>query len=54
MDRSLVKNVVNGVNMVKIGRFDENGQNRAFCHSLGAKNDLICQNLEKVVKYFFH
>ena len=45
----LVKNVINGVNLVKIGHFCENGKNGVI---FGSKNDVIGQNLGKVVKKF--
>ena len=52
MDKNLVKNVINGVNLVKIGHFDQNGHNWVILAYFGGQNDFICQNLVKVVKYF--
>ena len=50
MDINLVKNVINGVNLVKIGHFfGEHGQN---CAILAVKNDVIGQKLGKLVKNF--
>ena len=51
MDINLVKIVINGVNLVKIGHFRLKCP--TFSHFLGGKNDVICQNL-KVVKKIFH
>ena len=53
IDITLVKNVINGVNLVKIGHFYENCQ---YCVILAPKMtqyDVISQNLGKVVKTFF-
>ena len=43
MDRNVVKNVINGVNLVKIGHFCENGQNRVILAYFGGQNDVICK-----------
>ena len=50
MDKNLVKYVINGANLVKIGHFGENGQNRVTLAYFGGQNDVICQNFGKVVK----
>ena len=46
--QKLGKNLINGVNLVKIGHFSEKFLN------FGGKNDVIGQNFGKVVKNFFH
>ena len=50
MDINLVKYVINGTNLVKIGTFGENCQNRVILAYFWVHNDVICQNLGKVVK----
>ena len=47
MDINLVKNVINDVNLVKIGHFWSKWSKLGH---FGGKNDVICQNLAKVVK----
>ena len=50
MDINLVKYIINGANLVKVGHFfGENGQNRVILAYFGRQNDVICQNLGKVV-----
>ena len=44
---NLVKNVINGVNLVKVGNF------WSKLGHFGGQNDVICQNLGKVIKSFF-
>ena len=46
IDITLVKNVINGVNLVKIGHFYENGQYWVIL----PQYDVIGQNLGKVVR----
>ena len=50
MDINLVKYVINGDNLVKIGHFGENGQNRVILAHFGLQNNVIYQNFGKVVK----
>ena len=47
MDRNVVKNVINGVNFVKIGH--SWGKWEKLAHFRG-QNDDICRNLGKVLK----
>ena len=50
MDRNLVKNVINGVNLVKIGHFWSKWSKLGH---FGGKNDIICRHLGKCVKYLW-
>ena len=50
LDINLVKIVINGVNLVKIGNLCEIVPNSII---FGGKNEVICQNFGKVVKNFF-
>ena len=47
MDRNVVKNVINGVNLVKIGH---SWWNWSKLGHFGGQNDVICQNFGKVLK----
>ena len=52
MDINLVKNVINGVNLVKIGRFGENGQNWVILdHDFRDKNVPIIPEKMVLVDY---
>ena len=59
MDINLVKNVINGVNLVEIGRFGENGQNWVILdHDVRDENDpIIPENIDfvhcKRLEYLF-
>ena len=52
IDITLVKNVINGVNLVKIGHFDENGQYWVILAPKMTQYDVIGQYLGKVVNNF--
>ena len=50
---TLVKNFINGVNLVKMGHFFENCQYWVILHPKMTQYDVIGQNLGKVVKKFY-